>query len=468
MLSRCAPGRGGVCTLVVLLWLAGVVASLPPAGATALGGPRPSVAHQVDRQGLRELALREQGLRELALRELGSHEQGSASGVRTLLVEPEDGLGRIYRSIVDAKRSIDLEMYELVDPKAESLLAQAAARGVRVRVILDRRLEGSRNAAAFAFLSSHRVKVAWAPPGFHADHEKALVVDTHEAWIMTLNLTAEYYANTRDFAVLDTSPEDVRAIVATFDADFAHRAIVPSDGADLVWSPTNASSALLSVIAGARSSLWVESEELSSASDVGALVAAARRAVAVHVIMNDTKQYAPAFDELVEAGAKVGTYPGDPGLYVHAKAIVRDPGTPNEEAFVGSENLSSASLFFNRELGVVTTNPIVVDELAAVLERDAAGSAVWRATARTPSAPAPGAATCSATAVPANDGYPGDYDVDVDSNQPYTWATASDPGDTWSDETNGSGYVRIVLYHTSPGVTISVTVGPARCSTRAR
>jgi hypothetical protein len=78
-----------------------------------------------------------------------------------------------------------------------------------------------------------------------------------------------------------------------------------------------------------------------------------------------------------------------------------------------------------------------------------------------------GAASCTATAVAANDGYGGDYDVSVTSNQPEQKATASDAGDTWSDDTDASGNARILLYHVSPGEQIDVTVGAASCATTA-
>jgi hypothetical protein len=78
-----------------------------------------------------------------------------------------------------------------------------------------------------------------------------------------------------------------------------------------------------------------------------------------------------------------------------------------------------------------------------------------------------GAAWCSATASPSNDGYSGDYEVYVHSNQPDTKATASDSGDTWSDYTDSSGYGDIRLYHTAAGESITVTVGGATCSTTA-
>ena len=55
----------------------------------------------------------------------------------------------------------------------------------------------------------------------------------------------------------------------------------------------------------------------------------------------------------------------------------------------------------------------------------------------------------------------------IHSNQPEQKATASDAHDSWSGQTDGSGYVDIRLYHTAPGATILVTVGAASCSTTA-
>lgn len=76
-------------------------------------------------------------------------------------------------------------------------------------------------------------------------------------------------------------------------------------------------------------------------------------------------------------------------------------------------------------------------------------------------------ARCRATAMPSSDGYVGDYDVFVYSNQPYHVATASDAGDTWTRETNGAGYANIRLWNTAPGEKITVTVGRASCSVNA-
>jgi hypothetical protein len=74
---------------------------------------------------------------------------------------------------------------------------------------------------------------------------------------------------------------------------------------------------------------------------------------------------------------------------------------------------------------------------------------------------------CKATASPANDGYSGDYDVHVTSNQPGKDATASDAGDKWSRYTSSTGAATIRLWHQSAGETIKVTVGGAACWAKA-
>lgn len=295
-----------------------------------------------------------------------------------MLAEPQAGLGPVYRLINGAKSSADLTMYELVDQTAENDLAAAARRGVDVRVILDAHLEKSRNAAAYDFLRSHRVHVTWAPSGT-TYHQKTLTVDGQTSVIMTLNLVSADYAGTRDFAVVDTGKADVAAIVATFNADFAHKKkITPPDGADLVWSPTNAQAAILAVINSARRTLSLENEEMYDPVVTKALEAAARRGVDVKITMTAESKWDSAFGALVRDGAHVRTYKNSTRvLYIHAKTIVADAGTAGQQAFVGSENFSAASLLHNRELGIRTTNKSLIAAVAAVLAADSAGATAY-------------------------------------------------------------------------------------------
>ena len=296
---------------------------------------------------------------------------GTAAG---LVTEPDQGYQPVYQFITSARQSVDMTMYELDDTTAEQDLAADAARGVQVRVILDRNLEQSRNQAAFTFLSQHGVHVAWAAAQYAATHQKTITVDGKTSAILTGNLTTQYYATSRDFAVLDSTPADVSAIEQTFTADFTGAPVTPAGGADLVWSPTTAESGLVGLINEAKTSLQVENEEMSDSTIVDALAAAARRGVAVQVIMTRSSEWWTDFDRLTQAGVQVATYANSTSaLYIHAKVIVAD----GVLAFLGSENFSAASLTRNRELGMTIGTAPIVAALHTTLAHDYTAAQPW-------------------------------------------------------------------------------------------
>ena len=333
-----------------------------------------------------------------------------------------------------------MTMYELADPAAEADLVTDAAHGADVRVVLDRNREREANTPAYDFLSTHGVKVHWAPTSYEATHEKAVVVDAgypdQIALIMTLNLTSRYYTTTRDFAVADHNPADVASIESVFNADYEgdQSAATPS-ATDLVWSP-GSEPALLALIASARHTLLVENEEMANSEVVSALVAAARSGIVTHLIMTDDSAYGANFSKLVASGVDVHLYPDTASaLYIHAKVIVVDAGTATEKAFVGSENFSTASMGYNRELGIVVSNPATVSELARVLGQDYAGAAP---TGKSPTATSnPTGTTAPSSGQPPNtapSGHyykPGEYCPRKDLNErikdPYGTMTCEEP-----------------------------------------
>ena len=180
--------------------------------------------------------------------------------------------------------------------------------------------------------------------------------------------------------MIENNTTDIEAIEATFNKDFAHDSVTPSDGSDLVWSPTNSQSSLLSVINNATTSLLVENEEMSDTAIVDALESAAKRGVSVTVVMtNDDNDYESEFNALYKDGVNISTYPdNDTALYIHAKAILADYGKSTAVAFVGSENFSSASLTENRELGLTTTNASILSQLETTISSDDAGGTPWK------------------------------------------------------------------------------------------
>ncbi len=295
----------------------------------------------------------------------------------TLYLEPEAGFTWLYTLINNAKTSIDMTMYELVDPTASADLVAACGRGVKVRVILDQNLERAANTPAYNQLAAAgpNCAVAWANPHFGATHQKTLILDGTEAVVLSANLTSRYYADTRDMALTDTDGADVGSIEATFDSDFGSTdpdPDVPGAGHNLIWSPTTAQGDLVSLITTAKKTLLVENEELGASVIVDALAVACKRGVQVKLAMTDTN---PAYHanfvtlEAAGCGVHIGADDNDT-LYIHAKTLVADLGTPDAIGYVGSINFTDASMNRNRELGLYVHDPDLLSQIGASVTGD--------------------------------------------------------------------------------------------------
>ncbi|HEY1690317.1 MAG TPA: phospholipase D-like domain-containing protein [Solirubrobacteraceae bacterium] len=325
-------------------------------------------------------------------RDLGVSAQGLS-----LITEPQSGIGPVLELIAHAQHRVLMTIYELTDSRVEDALTAAAQRGVQVSVLLGRPVgfgAQAGNREALVYLRSHRVAARYGPPRFALTHQKSLEVDGKAALIMTFNLTPRYYAIDRDFAVLDRRRADVAAIARVFRRDWREAGDDPkpddlgtgptgggspgpddldasptSDGDSLLWSP-GATPRLLMLIADARRTLQVESEELSDGAVVAALCEAEQRGVRVQATVAYDASPQTALARLHSCGVAVRSYPPGARLYIHAKAIVADGAI----AFVGSQNLSAQSLYFDRELGIVFSARPLVQALSATLARDFAGA----------------------------------------------------------------------------------------------
>ena len=345
-------------TEVVARALACVAVLTIAAGGIGLAGPAaaPSAAeHQLPQWSLADLPAK--------------------TGLVGVLVEPSrlgsaTGMKPVYTFVLSAKKTIDITMYEFVDPTMVKDLVADAHRGLKVRVILDTNRERSRNTATFNALKKGGVAVVWADASYEATHQKTITVDRKESLVLSGNLTDEYYTTTRDFGIFDTNPSDVAEIETVFSADFAHRPVTPLDEVDLVWSP-GSQSRMLAIINGARHTLSIENEEMGDSAITKAIVAAAKRGVKVEITMTADSEYDSDWTSIVKAGGHVHLYAyGYSDLYIHAKTTIADAGSKSQKMYVGSINFSSASMNRNRELGIITSGAATIKAVNSVVRSD--------------------------------------------------------------------------------------------------
>jgi phosphatidylserine/phosphatidylglycerophosphate/cardiolipin synthase-like enzyme len=328
----------------------------------------------------------------------GSVGHATATGYYRLVQYPRAGFRGLYTQIAHARRTIDMEMYELDDRTAEQDLAAAAARGVAVRVLLDRAFSGAGvNRGAAQYLAGHGVKVNWAPAGY-IFHIKATTFDAKTSDISTANLVSKYYSSTRDAEIIDSNPVQVRAIEATFSNDWtAGGSGSPSSqtvqAPGLVWSPNTGSgtaeTALVRQIGSARKTIDFESEELADPQIYRALAVDARRGVRCRIVMTRSSVWNTAFRTVTKSGCRVHVLPDSPrALYIHEKLILDDYATASESMLIGSQNASVTSLTRNRELGILLTRAHggdgAIATASATFDSDFRGASPWPTPPPTP------------------------------------------------------------------------------------
>lgn len=291
-----------------------------------------------------------------------------------VFVEPETGSNVITQAIATAKQSVWLEMYLLTDRSVIRALEEAAHRGVDVRVMLEMHpFGGGSPTKTLDLLSAAGVKTKSTSPDFALTHEKSMVLDGSTAYIMTCNFTLSALGKgkslkNREYGIIDTQPQDVQGVLDIFNADW-NRTPASLNDPNLVVSPLNSRNDLTALINNAHVALSIEAEEMQDTAIEQALTNAARRGVQIRVILpaaqssTSEDSNSSGITAIKQGGIQVKE---DRQLYMHAKILVVD----KTQAFVGSENISTASLDKNRELGILVSDQQVLATLQQTFQED--------------------------------------------------------------------------------------------------
>lgn len=300
---------------------------------------------------------------------------GSGTQGLQVFVEPDAGYQVITNAISEAKQSVWVEMYLLTERHIIQDLEEAAHRGVDVRVMLEGHPYGEGSVSpteTLDRLNAAGVKAKTTNPSFALTHEKGMIIDGQTVYIMTSNFTVSALGGSRsttnrEYGIIDNNSQDVQAVTNIFNADW-NRTDAQFNDPNLVVSPVNSRNAFTSLINSAHSTLLIEAEEMQDSGIEQAIVEAAKRGVHVQVILpapsgSSSDSNSQGISTIQQGGAQVKE---DPHYYMHAKIIVVD----RQKAFVGSENISTASLEKNRELGIIAADQNVINTLQQTFQQD--------------------------------------------------------------------------------------------------
>ncbi len=285
-----------------------------------------------------------------------------------IIVEPGDNASGLLAAINGATQSIHMTMYLMTSSDIQDALIAAKHRGVEVKAVLNKTFPSSSyadNTGSYSALSAAGIGVVWGSSSFTYTHEKCFVIDGKEAWIMTMNATASSPTSNREYLAVDDDAQDVAQAEAIFQADYQGHTYTPNG--KLLVAPNNARDLLLSFISTASSKVDVEGEEFSDTKIANSLAARCNSGVSVRIVLADdsspSTSQTNAIQTVKAAGCKVVVTTSP---FIHAKAIVVD-GT---RAYVGSENFTTGSLLYNRELGVFVNNAAEVAKIETAIGKD--------------------------------------------------------------------------------------------------
>jgi len=299
-----------------------------------------------------------------------------ADAVDRIVTFPDEAHMDACRLIESATASILFTIYDFSDPRIEDYLADAAARGVAVKVMVDpgERLALTDSKGIIADLVRAGITVRSTNPVFRITHAKYFIVDGSQAYISGNNFTYADGKKNRAFAIITTDPKVVADLTTIFWADWQRKPFtlqqLTSDR--LIVSPLNAGARIKAMIDGAKTSIIVATQYLENNMVNQALAAAATRGVSVQAITDGT--YADSRTAAADAKTLIGgdTVRVSMTPYYHVKMMIVD-GT---QMFVGSQNYSDPPLTDGnpmqqqREVGIIVTDPALIAKAQAVFAFD--------------------------------------------------------------------------------------------------
>jgi cardiolipin synthase A/B len=184
-------------------------------------------------------------------------------------------------------------------------------------------------------------------------HDKLMIVDRRELYLLSFNFTHLDIDHSRGFGLITRRIKFVHEAVKLFEADAARQPYTPAlDG--FVVSPANARKVLAAFIGKAKKQLLIYDPLIADLEMLRILRERAKAGVEIKVIGRVSKR---------NPGLEVRNLAG---LRLHTRTIIRD----RRQAFVGSQSLRRAELDSRREVGLIVHEPKAVSGLMRTFEAD--------------------------------------------------------------------------------------------------
>ena len=271
-----------------------------------------------------------------------------------LIVQPDAGIAPIVTAIKQARKSVDVLIFRLDRLEIARALEAAVARGVRVRALTAHQNHGGTKILRKLEMQllEGGVTVSRTADDLVRYHAKIMIIDSRLLHVYGFNFTLLDMEKSRSFGIITKNKKLVAEAMKLFEADFERQPYTPGYERFVV-SPENARERLSAFLRGTRRQLLIYDPNVCDDAMLRVVTERIKKGVEVKIIGS------------VESKWNVHAEPY-PGKRLHVRAMVRD----GERAFIGSQSLRRLELENRREVGVIVTDRVVVNELKQFFELD--------------------------------------------------------------------------------------------------
>jgi len=272
-----------------------------------------------------------------------------------LLIQPGDGVAPLVEAINWAKSRVEIAIFRFDRVEIEKALANAAARGVFVQALIAyTNRGGERNLRKLEMrLLEAGITVARTADDLVRYHDKFLIIDRRELFLLSFNFTHLDIDHSRCFGLVTTNSKLVAEAVKLFEADNKRQPYV-AGLASFIVSPVNARKQLTAFLQGAKKELLIYDPEISDPAIMRILDARAQAGVDIKLIGRISR----ANSKLQVRKLSI--------MRLHTRTIIRD----GSQAFIGSQSLRELELGSRREVGIIFRDKKIVGTVAKIFNDD--------------------------------------------------------------------------------------------------
>ncbi|MCX8163380.1 MAG: phospholipase D-like domain-containing protein [Candidatus Micrarchaeota archaeon] len=131
---------------------------------------------------------------------------------------------KIIGLIKEAKESIDLEIYILSDKDIIYHLVESASRGVKIRIILEHRVELDISKVIEA-LEHENIQIRFSPQQYKLMHSKMMIIDRKKVLVGSINFSRSALESNKESAII-VEGKIVKKYLENFENDWREGQII--------------------------------------------------------------------------------------------------------------------------------------------------------------------------------------------------------------------------------------------------